>query len=76
MKTENIPFISTPQKSLQTYATSQKITPFIDEFSVESTAARLSSSAMSKFSPTDMTNRNETRREAPNSKNPRNGCFR
>ncbi len=68
--------MSTPIKSWETHAPIQTITPSINGFAVQSNATRPSSSAMSKFSPTAMTNRNDREREVPDSDNPQNGCFR
>ncbi len=66
----------TSQKSLDTHAPIQTVTPSINEFIVQSNTARPSSTAMYKFYPSDMTNRNDKNRKPPDSDNPSNGCFR
>ena len=76
MKTQSTPFISTPTKSLETHATTQRIIPSINEFTRESTETRPPSIAMSKIYPNDMTDRNETKREPLDSENLSNGCCR
>ena len=76
MKTQTTPFISTPTKSLETHAISQRMIPSIDECTRESTAMRPPSIAMSKIYPNDMINRSETRRGPLDSENSSNGCCR
>ena len=76
MKTQITPFISTPTKSLDTHAPIQTITPSINELTIQSKATISSSTEMDKLYPTDMTNRNETKRGPLDSENPSDGCCR